>query len=177
ADAGAWVFAGSRVIERPRSTPLTERTAELMSTGARRTQDIAEAHTRLYAVPVLAAGRRLGTVVAEVSLRPYQTTAETALVASLLLGGLVLAVVAVVARAAITAALRPVAHMSAQADAWSEADTGQRFELGPPRDEVTHLAATLDRLLDRVATSLRHEQRFSAELSHELRSPLASIVA
>ena len=94
-----------------------------------------------------------------------------------MLGGLVLAVVAVAARLAISAALRPVAYMSAQAEAWSEADTGRRFGLGPPREEITQLAATLDRLLDRVATSLRHEQRFSAELSHELRSPLASIVA
>ncbi|HEY2438036.1 MAG TPA: HAMP domain-containing sensor histidine kinase, partial [Solirubrobacteraceae bacterium] len=53
----------------------------------------------------------------------------------------------------------------------------QRFGLGLPRDELTQLAATLDGLLDRVASSLRHEQRFSAELSHELRSPLASVIA
>ena len=39
------------------------------------------------------------------------------------------------------------------------------------------LAATLDGLLDRVASSLRHEQRFSAELSHELRTPLTSVIA
>jgi signal transduction histidine kinase len=49
--------------------------------------------------------------------------------------------------------------------------------MGQPKDELTQLAATLDGLLDRVATSLRHEQRFSAELSHELRTPLASVIA
>ncbi|HWF35420.1 MAG TPA: HAMP domain-containing sensor histidine kinase, partial [Solirubrobacteraceae bacterium] len=92
-------------------------------------------------------------------------------------GAGVLLVVAVAAGLLISGALRPVARMTAQADAWSEADTGMRFGLGPPRDELTHLAATLDRLLDRVAASLRHEQRFSAELSHELRSPLASVIA
>jgi signal transduction histidine kinase len=67
--------------------------------------------------------------------------------------------------------------MTAQAAAWSRFDSGQRFGLGPPRDELTALAATLDGLLDRVAGSLRHEQRFTAELSHELRSPLASVIA
>src|SRR5437588_7154833 len=67
--------------------------------------------------------------------------------------------------------------MTAQAAAWSRIDSGQRFALGSPRDELTALAATLDGLLDRVANSLRHEQRFSAELSHELRSPLASLIA
>lgn len=176
-DTGTWVFAGTTAIEQPRSDARTAHAAALLSAGPRRTLDVGATHTRLYAVPVLANKRRLGTVVAEISLRPYQSTAQTALIASLVLGGLVLAVVAVAARLAISAALRPVAYMSAQAEAWSEADTGRRFGLGPPREEITQLAATLDRLLDRVATSLRHEQRFSAELSHELRSPLSSIVA
>jgi signal transduction histidine kinase len=56
-------------------------------------------------------------------------------------------------------------------------DSDQRFEAGPPRDELAELAATLNAMLDRVASSIRHEQRFSAELSHELRSPLASVTA
>jgi signal transduction histidine kinase len=67
--------------------------------------------------------------------------------------------------------------MTVRASEWSGADVDRRFGLGPPRDELTQLAATLDGLLDRVASSLRHEQRFSAELSHELRTPLATIVA
>jgi signal transduction histidine kinase len=176
-DTGTWVFAGAHTLEQPHSDALVEGTAQLMSAGPRRTRDLASRDTRLYAVPVLAGGRRLGSVVAELALTPYESTAETALIASLLLGALVLVVVGVAARLAISSALRPVGYMSAQAEAWSERDTGRRFGLGRPRDEITQLAATLDRLLDRVATSLRHEQRFSAELSHELRSPLASIVA
>ncbi len=39
------------------------------------------------------------------------------------------------------------------------------------------LAATLDGLLDRLSASLRREQRFSAELSHNLRTPPAKICA
>jgi signal transduction histidine kinase len=177
ADTETWVFAGHHALEQPRSDALVERTAEVLGAGPRRTQDLASQQTRLYAVPVITDARRLGSVVAEVSLTPYESTAETALIASLLLGALVLVMVGVAARLAISSALRPVGYMSAQAEAWSEQDTGRRFGLGPPRDEITQLAATLDHLLDRVSTSLRHEQRFSAELSHELRSPLASIVA
>jgi signal transduction histidine kinase len=67
--------------------------------------------------------------------------------------------------------------MTRQAAEWSDHDLDQRFALGPPHDELTELAATLDGLLDRVAASLRHERRFSAELSHELRTPLARVVA
>jgi signal transduction histidine kinase len=44
-------------------------------------------------------------------------------------------------------------------------------------DELGRLARTFDALLDRVAASVRHEQRLSAELSHELRTPLSRIVA
>ena len=41
--------------------------------------------TRLYALPVVSGGRRLGTVVAGVSLAPYEQTRRTALVASAIL--------------------------------------------------------------------------------------------
>lgn len=174
-DAQTWVFSGTRAIEAPRSDPVAERAAESMSTGPRGFEDVGS--NRLYSVPVLSSGRRLGAVVAEVSLAPYRNTAQTALVASLLLGGVILAVVAIAARLLIAGALRPVAQMTKQAATWSEVDTGRRFGLGTPHDELTQLAATLDALLDRVATSLRHEQQFSAELSHELRSPLAGVIA
>jgi signal transduction histidine kinase len=176
-DAQTWVFAGGRFLEQPRSDPVTARAAERLSTGPRRTQDVSATHTRLYSVPVEADGRRLGTVVAEVSLKPYENSTQTALIASIVMGAIVLVLVAIAARLLIAGALRPVAHMTGQAAAWSEADTGRRFGLGPPHDELTQLASTLDGLLDRVATSLRHEQRFSAELSHELRSPLTSVIA
>jgi signal transduction histidine kinase len=49
--------------------------------------------------------------------------------------------------------------------------------MGPARDEFTGLAATLDALLGRLSASLRHEKQFSAELAHELRTPLAQIRA
>jgi signal transduction histidine kinase len=47
--------------------------------------------------------------------------------------------------------------------------------LGPPRDELTGLATTLDGLLDRIAASRRHEQRFAGEMAHELRTPIAGL--
>lgn len=176
-DTQTWVFAGTRTLEAPRSDATTTRVAEVLSAGPRRSQDLPATHTRLYSVPVVSAGKRLGAVVAALSLRPYESTAQTALVASVILGVVVLALVALAAHLLIAGALRPVSHMTEQAAAWSDTDTGRRFGLGTPHDELTQLAATLDGLLDRVASSLRHEQRFSAEVSHELRTPLASVIA
>jgi signal transduction histidine kinase len=177
-DTQAWVFtAGKHILEQPAANPPVARAAAQLAVMGRGTAEPAGAHTRLFAVPVLADGRRVGTVVSALSLTPYDNTAQTALIGSIVLGLLLLAVVTLAARRVISAALAPVADMTRQAAAWSEIDSGQRFGLGHPHDELTALAATLDGLLDRVATSLRHEQRFSAELSHELRSPLASVIA
>ena len=67
--------------------------------------------------------------------------------------------------------------MTADAAAWSESDLDRRFAVGPPHDEITRLAATLDGLLDRLAAGMRRERRLTAEVSHELRTPLAQITA
>jgi signal transduction histidine kinase len=172
-----WVFAGTRALERPRAPRVTDRAAQSLAGGPPRFLDVPAPDTRLYARPVVARGRRLGTVVAGVSLGPYEQTRKLALLASLVFGGLVLLFVAVAARWLLGASLRPVGRMTRQASEWSEHDLEQRFALGPPHDELTELAATLDLLLDRLAASLRHERRFSAELSHELRTPLARVLA
>jgi signal transduction histidine kinase len=120
-------------------------------------------------------GVRLGTVVVTASLAPYERTESVALVASIVLAAITIVAVAGVARWLLGAALRPVGQMTADAAAWSERDLDRRFHLGPPDDELTLLAATLDGLLDRLAAGIRREQRLSSELSHELRTPLAKI--
>jgi signal transduction histidine kinase len=170
-----WVYQGNRVLERPSAGPTVESAAAALARRAPATEDVTG--TRLQSVPIVASGRRLGAVVAAVSLSPYEQTRRAALIASCVLALAVLLAVALAARWLISRALRPVVTMTRQASAWSERDLDRRFSLGPAHDELTQLAATLDELLDRLATSLRHEQRLSAELSHELRTPLASIAA
>ena len=41
--------------------------------------------------------------------------------------------------------------MTADAEEWGARDLDRRFDLGPSRDELTGLAATLDGLLSRIA--------------------------
>jgi signal transduction histidine kinase len=176
-DAQVWVFAGSRELERPRAPAAVDAAASQLAGGPRRRLDVPGASTRLLAVPVVRRDRRIGAVVAGVSLKPYERTERIALLASLVLAAILLVAVIVVARVTLSAALRPVARMTAAAEDWSEHDLDRRFRLGPPRDELAHLAATLDRLLDRLAASLRREQGLTSEISHELRTPLAKVMA
>ena len=177
ADSYVWVFAGKRALEQPRAPAAVEGPVRTLVGGPSRFLDVAQTDTRLYAAPVRVAGKRVGTVVAGVSLAPYEETRATTLIASLVFGSLVLVLVCVVGWWLLGASLRPVVRMTRQAASWSEHDLDHRFALGPPHDELTELAATLDGLLDQIATSLRHERRFSAELSHELRTPLARVLA
>jgi two-component system, OmpR family, sensor kinase len=177
-DAQLWVFEGGVSLERPRAAPAAnDRAAGALAARAPAGEKLSATQTRLYALPVVQSGRRLGAVVAGVALAPYEQTQHTALVASLVLAIAVFGAVALTAAWLIGKALSPVASMTRQAADWSEHDLDRRFSLGPPRDELTQLACTLDTLLDRLSSSVRHEQRLSAELSHELRTPLASISA
>lgn len=172
-----WVFDSRRMLEAPRAGAKLHRLARSLANGPERVVDEGE-RTRLYALPVRdERGRRVGTVVAGVSLEPYEETGRAALVGALVLGALLLVAVIVLTRWILARALRPVARMTADANAWSDAASDRRFQLGEPYDELTRLGATLDALLERVASALRHEQRLTAELSHELRTPLARIVA
>jgi signal transduction histidine kinase len=174
-DAYFWVFAGGRAIQEPAAHGVVSKAAATLQQGPARFLDINSVDARLYAEPVVIGGRRLGTIVAGVSLAPYEQTQKVTLIASIIFGLLILVLVAAVARWSLALSLRPVRRMTRQAAAWSERELDHRFGLGEPRDELSELAATLDTLLDRIAASLRREQRFSAELSHELRTPLARV--
>ncbi len=176
-ESQVWVYEERRALERPRAPVEDQALADSLAAGPRRFISSRRSDTRLYAVPIMGARRRLGTLVVGASLVPYERTARTALVGSLIFAALVLVLVGLAARGVIDGALRPVARMTSEAADWGAHDLDRRFALGPPRDELTRLAATFDGLLDRLAASLRHEQRFSAELSHELRTPLAKVVA
>lgn len=176
-DERIWIFDGKRSIERAQAPADVQAAVDrLAGVNAETSREVGS--QRVLARPVLdAKGRRAGAVVATVSLLPYRHSQRIALISSLVLGIVILIVFAVVARTLIGRALRPVARMTAQAADWSESDLDRRFALGAPRDEVTGLAATLDGLLGRLGATLRHEKRFSAELAHELRTPLAKLRA
>jgi signal transduction histidine kinase len=111
------------------------------------------------------------------SLVPYEHSERIALVGTILLDVFVLIASGLLARRAVGAALRPVADMTQRVADWTATDMHRRFDVGRPRDELTALAATFDGLLERIETALRHEQRLTAEVAHELRTPLSGVRA
>jgi two-component system OmpR family sensor kinase len=177
-DQQAWIFdLDGRVVERPPGDDREFATAQALSRVTAPRERSIDERARLLGVPAYTQDgkRRVGTVVVGVSLAAYERTEHLVAAGTLLLSLLVLGAGAFLARRAVDAALRPVASMTAQAAQWGERDLHRRFDLGSPRDELTSLAATLDGLLGRLDAALRHEQRFSAEVAHELRTPLSGL--
>ena len=72
-------------------------------------------------------------------------------------------------------ALAPVDAIRAEVDAISAAELGRRVPAPQGHDEIARLAATMNRMLDRLEIAQSRQRRFVSDASHELRSPLASI--
>src|SRR6266478_4069791 len=69
--------------------------------------------------------------------------------------------------------LAPVVAMSSQAGRIGAANLHQRLAVQNGKDELGHLAQSFNSLLDRLSQSFERQQRFMADASHELRTPVA----
>lgn len=171
-DTGTWVITASgRILEQPPRGGLSEVAMSMARAGAAttRTTDTAA----LLALPVRREGRTVATVVVAISTVAYRSAERTAVLGGLLLGLSVLLMAVLSARRLISAVLEPVATMTRQAEEWSITDLERRFDVGPGDDELTALGETFNHLLARIERGVRSEQRLTAEIAHELRTPLA----
>jgi len=69
--------------------------------------------------------------------------------------------------------LAPVVAMSSQAGRIGAANLHERLPVQNDKDELGHLAQSFNSLLDRLSQSFERQQRFMADASHELRTPVA----
>jgi signal transduction histidine kinase len=175
-DQQVWVFQRGRAIEAPPGEGGSLAAARAAALRPGSFSDVEASDLRLYAQPVHSGGSTVGAVVAGASLAPYEASGTRALVASIILGLLIVAAVLAAVWFAISASLRPVDRMTAEAAAWSIEDLDHRFADSGTDDELARLGSTFNDLLARLSASFRHEQRFSAEVSHELRTPLAKLI-
>ena len=73
-------------------------------------------------------------------------------------------------------AFRPLEHITATADAISQAsDLSARVAVPPGGNEFSRLAATFNQMFARLEQSFEAETQFTADASHELRTPVSVI--
>ncbi|NEA66610.1 HAMP domain-containing sensor histidine kinase [Streptomyces sp. SID12488] len=177
-DTNVWIYAGRRLLEEPPAAgPLTRVADALAGRGGRRcvTADV-HGPLRLCSQPV-PGDRSEATVVTALDLSPYRSSADTLLLGSLALDAVMLACTYALTRLAVGRALRPVRTMTDQAIQWSAVASEERFGSTGHPAELARLGTSLDAMLDRIRTLLRHERQLTGELSHELRTPLSRIIA
>ncbi|NRQ36831.1 HAMP domain-containing protein [Nonomuraea sp. NN258] len=135
---------------------------------------------RPYAIPgplrvVAVSADRGQTVIAARPIGEIQTSLGTA--ARVLLVGTPLLVVllAVASWLMIGRTLRPIAALRRGASEITHTARSRRLPVPASRDEVHHLATTLNDMLARLEEAEQRQRALVSDASHELRSPLASI--
>lgn len=131
---------------------------------------------RVLTLPVVENGQLIGVLQVgrderetEIALRQLMTLMAIAIPTTLLLavaGGLFLA----------GRALDPIDRVTRTAAQIGAEDLGRRLNLRGG-DEVGRLAATFDRMLDRLEAAFQRQRQFTADASHELRTPLAVLMS
>ncbi|HEV2749836.1 MAG TPA: ATP-binding protein [Gemmatimonadales bacterium] len=81
------------------------------------------------------------------------------------------------AREGVADALQPLERVTAQTQAIGPAELGKRLSSPTGQAEVTELADSVNRMLERVDRAHRALQAFTADASHELRTPLTHLRA
>ncbi|WP_326645610.1 ATP-binding protein [Nonomuraea fuscirosea] len=71
--------------------------------------------------------------------------------------------------------LKPVATIWAQLCKITSTDLGHRVPVPAPLDEIHDLACTVNQTLTMLEAALQRERRFTADASHDLRSPITAM--
>ena len=136
--------------------------------GAHTRGEFREAYQRLPWGEALLVGR---SIVAEISsarsLALILTAAGCAVLLLGLAGGWWLA----------TRAIRPIEAIGKTATRIAAGDLSQRIDIGHAENELAQLADVLNTTFARLETAFSNQARFTADASHELRTPVSVILA
>jgi signal transduction histidine kinase len=139
---------------------LDKRTLNLPPFGLLR---VAEYHTSTVYVQIA------------MSLRNFQSINDSFLLVFLVGVPLIAALSIGLGTALRHSTLRPVRLMQAAARRISASNLGERIVVRPVSGEMADLARLLNEMIDRLEKSFNHAKRFTADVSHELMTPLSII--
>ncbi len=128
---------------------------------------------RLVTVPILEGGRMLGIVQVGSPLEGIEEALNQLLLILLVAVPLVLVVASLGGSFLANKALRPVDEITRTAQRIGSGDLSQRISLeGRLDDEIGRLVSTFNEMIGRLESSFLQIKRFTADASHELKTPL-----
>jgi heavy metal sensor kinase len=130
---------------------------------------------RVVSMPVLT---RRGTFVVALSQSTERRDATLQRVREAMYIGVPMALLLAMAGGFLLAAasLRPVEVMRVTAERIGARTLHERLPVSRPPDELSRLSQTLNALLDRVEDAFEQRRRFTADASHELRTPVSIVI-
>ena len=115
--------------------------------------------------------------LADASVREVEAGVDAASNALLIIVPVVVVALGLAIWWTVGRALRPVRDISAQVTEISGSTLDERVPVPASEDEIAELASLMNEMLDRLQSSSERQRAFVADASHELRSPLSTIVA
>jgi signal transduction histidine kinase len=106
-------------------------------------------------------------------LHPVSTVMDAYVGVSAALVVLMLAVSAAIGYGLSHLALRPLRLIQATANRIRSDNLSERIEVAAVQDEISNLARLLNQMFDRLESSFNQIRRFTADASHELKTPLS----
>jgi signal transduction histidine kinase len=128
---------------------------------------------RVYVTRIRSGPAQNLVLVSATSLSEFRASTARAMVLVVILSALVLATGTGLVYWLLGRVLQPVRRIARLANTLGERDLDRRVEVQAPDDELGELVTTFNRMLARLQVSFETLRAFTADASHELRSPLA----
>ena len=138
--------------------------------------DFGEEPVRMVSLPVRVGERRYAVQVA-MSLDDAHAVLRVGRWLFLSMSVVILAAIGLSGALLARRALRPIDRMVTRARHIGEGNLTERLPHPGTRDEIGRLVETLNEMLGRLERSFEIQRRFTADASHELRSPLSRLRA
>lgn len=159
------------------STPVLPETLQTPPEGAMFDQTNANGLLlRIFTRPILVGNRVIGYLQVATVQEEIHETLNT-LGRNLLIGiPLTLLIAGLISLWAAQQALRPLTTMTHSAATITAEDLDKRLPVPKAKDEVQALALAFNATLERLAAAFARQRRFTADASHELRTPVTAIL-
>ncbi len=130
---------------------------------------------RLISLPVVVQGHVRYAMQVGTSLAPLHDTMAWLRWLLLIMDASALVLTSTAGMVLAYRVLRPVERLTRTIERIASQNLDQRLPIPHPEDEIGRLSRVLNRMLTRLERSFHSQQRFIADASHELRSPLANL--